>query len=445
MILKRHTAQMHLNTGRREVGLVLATRLGVMGIMLLGQGVLAHTLLAEGRGMYAVCVLFGTLCGALFTPGSDRGAQYFVMSRQLSLSQGMSAAFGICVAGSLVGVAAMLPLVHSDLRFFDNAEESSFYLAFLLIPAVTMSVATLRQIAGLRRFVQMAVFSLIQAVAFLSTTVILVWELGFGVNGAIASLIVGHAVSTVIGIIDLRRHCGLSFSIPSPDSLLRVLRYGLRDYVSTVGQAASGVVAALMLGLLAGPAEIGLVALSSAIVTRVLVVPYSVSTFLAPRVAEDPSRGADLSAYCTRMSVWIVGCALIAWVATSGPTVALLLPGEFAPVVHLTWIMSIGVCAASASEVLTSYFGASDLPQVASRSVWVGLSASVALIFALYPAMGIEGAAWALTGGNICRGAVLLSVFCRRTGKSLCSVLTPRQSDVLYLWNSENHPMRTRR
>ena len=445
MTSKLLSVQMHLSSGERAVALLLATRTGVMGISLLGQGVLAHALLAEGRGMYAVCVLFGMLSGVLFTPGSDRGARYFVMSGRMSLSQGLSAAFGICAVGSLVGGAVMLPVVHSNLRFFNNADESSFLLAFLLIPAVTMSMATMGQIAGLRRYGRLAVFALVQAVVVLSATVVLVWQMELGVNGAIGSLIIGHAVTTIVGLIDLRRRCDLSLSIPSPGATMPVLRYGLRDYVSTVGKTASTTVVSLILGFLGGPAEIGMVALSSAIVTRSLIIPGSVSTHLAPRVAQDPDRRTDLSAYCTRISVWIVAGALIAWIAVSRPVVALLLPGEFAPVVQLTWIMSIGVCAAAGSEVLTTHFRSSNLPEVGSWSLWAGLCASVALIFVLYPAIGIEGAAWALTGGNVCRGAVLVAVFCRRTGMSLHSVLSPRQSDVVSLWSSANRSVSIRR
>ena len=58
--------------------MAFATRIGLVVLGLLIEGMLAYTLLPAGRGSYAVCVLFGTLFGLLFTPGAEQGAQYLV-------------------------------------------------------------------------------------------------------------------------------------------------------------------------------------------------------------------------------------------------------------------------------------------------------------------------------------------------------------------------------
>ena len=427
---------MQSDTRNREVSMLIATRLSVVGIALLTQFVLAHMLLAEGRGIYAVCMLYGTLSGVVFTPGADRGAQYFVMSHRMSLSKALSAAYTVCAVGTVVAAAVMLPLVHSGISFFDNAPTGSFYLAFLLVPAVTISRATLRQVAGLRQFGHLAVCSLIQAATTLSATVGLVWALGLDVNGAIAALMAGHVVSTALGVFCLMRHHELTLSLPSRNDLADVLRYGRRDWMSAVGLAAESTVVALVLGFIATPTEIGLVALAAAIVTRVLVFPGAMTVYLAPRVADDPIGASGLSASFTRIALWAATGLLLAWAALSMKAVALLLPEEFAPVVTLMWVMSAGICVAAASEVLTGHFRASDRPDVASWSVWTGLLTTVGLLLALYPVFGLNGAAWAVTGGHLVRGIILVAVFSRTTNLSPLSVLLPRYADVAQVRNS---------
>ena len=61
-------------TGGQDVAIAFAARLGLAVFTLLIQGILAWLLLPEGRGSYAVCVVFGTVLGLLFTPGVEQGA-----------------------------------------------------------------------------------------------------------------------------------------------------------------------------------------------------------------------------------------------------------------------------------------------------------------------------------------------------------------------------------
>ena len=204
--------------GRQEVVILLATRILMLGFSVGTQSLLAYALLPEGRGAYALCVLFAVLAGVATTPGSDRGSQYFVMSTRLSVSQGVSAGFAICLMGSGLAVAAALPLIHSGLALFGKADPASFYLALVLIPLSTLMATTQRQIAGLRRFLQLAGFTLVRAGTVVLSTAALVWGLGMGVNGAIGALALGQAAMLTIGVFDLRRNCGLRFQIPSREA-----------------------------------------------------------------------------------------------------------------------------------------------------------------------------------------------------------------------------------
>ena len=421
------------DSGKREIGLLLAARISAVGLALASQYALAHTLLAEGRGMYAVCVLFGTLTGVLFTPGSETGARYFVMSGRFNLSQGLSAAFVICAAGSVIAAAVALPVVSSGLNIFQRADESSFYMALLLVPAITTSTAVMCQIVGLQEYARLASISLIQSLLNLLAVVVLVWRLDLGVNGAIAALVIGHCATAVIGVSYLKRHYDLSFQLPSRSLLRPVLGYGLRDYLTTVGHLGEPAAMILVLGFITDSTEIGLFALSRAIVTRALVVPTSMATFLAPWVARDEQASPQLPALFTRAAFWLVVCLLILWIAVSRPAVALLLPDSFSGAVALTRILSVGICASAASAVLSTFFQSTARPGVASLSVWLGLTSSLVLLIPMYSLLGVEGAAWAITCGQICRGVILTAVFCQSAGMSVPALMMPRVSDVAAL------------
>ena len=415
---------------------MLLTRAVVLGLSLVTQSLLAYALMPAGRGAYAVCVLFGDVSGIVVTLGSGRGAQYFVMTKRLSVSQGISVAFAFCLVGSLVAAVVAAPLIHSELDFFRNADISSFRLAVVLIFTSSLTFATATQMEGLRRFGQLAWFSFLRAVVVVVAIVIFVWVLDLGVNGALLAVALGHVTMIGACLGHLRRRYGLVLETPTRKGVAAVLRYGLKDYPAAVGESLEARLGSLLLGVAASRAEIGLFAAGNALVTRFLTFPAAVAVYLLPRVAGDSGQRPELAAFCARISWWIVGGVVLVWLAVSTHLVPLLLSDAFAPVVHLTWIMSIGALAHAGTEIFTAYLRGTNRPQIFSLAMWLGLFANVLLFFALYPAFGLHGAAWALTGGLACRSLALRVAFQRITGLPLSATLALRRDDVAYLWTS---------
>lgn len=439
-------------SGRQEVLVLLATRAMTLALTVVDQSLLAYALGPEGRGAYAVCVVFGVLAAMLVTPGSARGTQYFVMARRISLSQGMSIGLAICLVGSAIAIPVALVLIRSDLPFFGNADAGSFHWALLLMFCWAASVVTQLQLSGLRRFVRLAVFAFVQKITLVGGIAALVWWLRLGVDGAIIALSLGHIAMIAVGVADLWRHCGLRPEWPSPTALRWALGYGVKGYAARVGlfldQRAGvlllGVVSGSFLGALGGRGDIGLYAAANGIVMIFLYIAHSVSTYLLPRIAGQEDGRPELAARCARITLWGTAGALLLWFAVSPFVVPLLLSAAFAPVVRLTWIMSIGVCAYAAGEVFFTYFLGTNRPQVCSWALALGLSVNVGLFFTLYPAMGLAGVAWALTGGLLCRSVFLWAMFRRASGTPIAAALLLGPGDAVFLWGVGRSLLRRR-
>ena len=408
-------------------------RVMVLAFALLGQSLLAYALLPEGRGAYAVCVLVGSLAGVVTTPGADRGSQYFVMAGQTSVSQGISVALTICVLGSMAAVALLIPLIHSEFAFFQKASTRSFYLALALSPFICLSSVVRLQLAGFRRFVRLAMLSSAQAAMNVLMIVALVWWLELGVNGAVISLVAGHAFVIFVGLADLRRHCQLTLEMPSPNAFRRVLGYGLREHVAKVTHAMDARIGSLLLGLVAGRSDIGLFAAGSALMSRMVVIPDAVSMSLLPRVARDDDGRAELTAFCARVCWWLTAAIFAVWVVVSTPVTRILLSEAFLPAVPLTWIMGLGFVVYSGADVFMAFFRGINRPGVCSWAMWLGLCANVVSFFVLHPTLGLEGMAWAVAIGLICRSVYLVWMFRRTSGVVLSAVLLPRRGDISYM------------
>ena len=420
-------------TGGQEVVVVLATRAGLIISSLVVQSLLAYALLPEGRGAYAVCVMFGSILAVLFIPGAERGTQYFVMARKIGVSQGLSFATAICLVGSFLSISLSIPLIQSDISFFQKAETRSFYLSLTLVPLSAFSSVMQFQLAGLRRFGKLFFFLLLQSLTNLIGVFSLVSTLELGVEGAILSLAASHFVLITACLWDLKQNCGLVIEIPRLSGLRPILNYGLRYHPARIAVVLDPRIGGLLLGMVANRAEISFFIVGYALMSQALIIPDAVSKVLLPRVASDERGRPELVAFCNRVSGWVAGAGILAFLAISNTFVPIVFSEAFLPVVPLIWIMAPGILASAGTGVFLEYFRGINRPEVCSWAMWLGMCGNIICFFMLYPELGVKGAALAMTIGRIIRSVYLSIMFHRMARLGLVSTWMPQRRDVAHL------------
>ena len=419
-------------TGGQDVSVMFATLTAMASLTLLIQGLLAYMLLPDGRGAYAVCIAFATLLGLLLTPGAQQGAQYFVAARRMSVSQGVSAALLISLFGGSLAAALSVPLIYGNLAFFQKAETPAFLLSLALIPLTVISVALDHQLVALRRFRPLAAFSMLRVAANVLTLLALVRGLGLGVDGAIIAFAAGHIAMTAACLLYLRQHYGLAFELPGRSNIARVLGYGLKYHAARLGNAIEPHFGVIILGFIAGQSEVGLFAAASALMLGFMLVSNAVGNALFPRVAG--AERIETVALCLRLVCACTAIPMLVLLALSAPLARLLLSNAFLPAVPLLWIIAPGMLAYALSAILMTHFKGANRPQICSWAVFLGLCANLAALLLLYPILGVEAAAWAMTAGMMA-GCIFLSLaFHRTTRTSLPAVWLPRPTDAAFLW-----------
>ena len=423
-------APMPTITGVEEVGVLLVTRLGLVIGGIAVQSLLAYALLPEGRGAYAVCVMFGALLGALFSPGADRGIQYHLMAKCISVSEAVWVSLIVCLLGSVLAVVVSVPLILSDLAFFQKADRSSFFLSLPLIPLTALSTSIRLQLAGLRRFARLALISVIQTITNVVLLATLVLGLNYGVEGALVAAAASHGVMIIVMLGDLRRSYGLSVGMPSRRVFRRIMRYGWEYHIARMGQVVDSQMGALVLGMVAGRAEIGIFAVASVLLTRVLIISDAVSNAVLPRVAVEDGGRPALVGFCARVTFWVTGVCLVILCAVSVPLTRVIFPEPFLPAVRLMWIMAPGILVYSGTNVIMAYFRGINRPSVCSWVVWAGLVGNFTTVALLYPNAGVAAAAWGMTVGRLCRTVVLVLAFRRAGHIGPISVWLPQRGDA---------------
>ena len=417
-------------TGAEDVAVNTATRVATLLSGVAIQSLLAYALLPVGRGEFAVCMLFSGLLGVLLTPGADAGAQYFVMSRKISVSQGVSISLLICLIGTALATALAIPLINSEIAFFQKASPRSFHLSLLLLPLITFSSAVQHQLAGLRRFITLGLFSLIRTVSNGLALAFCVVGLGLGVEGAILAALASNLVMITICLRDLARNEGFRFEFPSVSGVCRIFRYGVRYYIARIGWGMDIRVGTLLLSMIGTRAEVGIFAVASTLMMSLTSVSVAVSIALLPRSAGERGGRPELVSFCSRAVTWVVVVALGILVTLDSALVTVLLSEKFLPVVPLIWIIAPGILVYAGASVFATYFRGINRPDICSWATGLGFGLTVAIVLLLYRSLGAAASAWGMAGGLVGRSALLSLFFWRMTGARPSHGWIPQRGDI---------------
>lgn len=425
-------------SGVEESAIVLVTQVSFLFMSLAIQSMLAWMLAPEGRGAYAVCFLFGTIFGVIFTLGTDRASQYFVMSKKLTLSEGVSVALIIAFIGSVLAMLLGWVLINTDFSFFQKADQSAFEIALCLIPLTVLVTILQLHLAGLRKFARLGVMTVLQAAICLGLVFVFVFVLDLGVNGALAAQAVSLILVACALLFELRRNCGLVLVVPKWQHFQTVLSYGFRYYVARVGNLVDQQMGAIILAIFATREEIGLFAAASTLALKVLMFPQSIESSMLPRISADPSGKLKHVGQAVRISGMLTGFTMIVLTIFSYPLVLLVLSPDFLSSVPLIWILAPGIIIQGCTHILMAYFRAVNRPGVISWAIFVGLSVNACTVISLYSEIGVTAAAWGMTFGFISQAIIVFSMYYLITKQSISRVLLPQREDLTKLMSLFN-------
>jgi len=417
----------------RDVAVVFAAKAWMIIAGIVVQGVLAWFLAPEGRGAYAVCWIFAMTLSLFFSLASDRAAQFYVMSRQQTLSEGVAVALAFSLLGSLAAVAIGYLLIVSGFSYFDKASRSDFLLSLALIPLFSIEFALSAQLAGLRNFVKLGIIGVARTALNVALFVFFLWEMGLGVKGGLLSQIITLSMLNVTYLFVLRRWCGLRFELPKLMNVISVLSYGGRYYIARVGRGMDRNLGTVLLGFMAPQDQIGIFAAALAMTFRAQVFSQSIEIAIVPRIAEGGPSQAPLAERGARIAGYLTFATITILVLFSYPIVRVVLSPEFLPAVPLIWILAIGTIVFGYSKLLMTMLRAIDRPGAVSWIIATSLIVNGAALLALYPIIGASAAAWSMVLGMLARTLMIFAFYKHATGRNPLKALVPRRDDFVLM------------
>lgn len=227
-------------------------------------------------------------------------------------------------------------------------------------------------------------------------------------------------------------------SIASPYALEmklwpQMIRFGLPSVTGDVPGylLQGGRIAQLFVAAVLDPAALGYLAVGVAIGNVMRMIPEAVSSVVFPRVAaaspkdkaSELAKGTRTTVFCIVMSV-AVALLLCPWLVPS------VFGISFAPATHLAMIMIIAGGLEGLKVVLNSGLRGLGKPMNILTGELIALAATFGVMLLFLKPLGVEGAALALTAGNLCSCIFLFWIIIKVSDCSLFALLRPRVEDV---------------
>lgn len=399
------------------------------------QSCLAWFLGPDGRGSYAICLLFGTLLGFAFGIGCDAACVYFVSSKRFTISEGILHGFIYSGIGSCCAIITGLIIMQLPLSFLNKATPTEFYFALGTVPFSLFSLMLLQLLTAIHQFGWFAIMSIIYGLAKLSFTFILIKIFSLGVNGALLGIFTASIITISGSLIIFHCKSGIKFTKPSIRSLLDILHYGIRYHAGKISNLMNFRLGTIILAFFATRAEIGLFDVAANLATVTIMIPDALITVLIPRVAGDKIGKKDLVARCSRLTFLFCCLSLPLLAIFTRPIVAVLFSPAFLPAVLIIRLLLIGVFVRCICKVFVSYLLGTNHPGIESISVGIGITVNLLLLLILLPIMGLTGAAIAMVAGYFASSSVLALSFSRLSGMKLTEIWRFRASDLALLSN----------
>jgi O-antigen/teichoic acid export membrane protein len=183
----------------------------------------------------------------------------------------------------------------------------------------------------------------------------------------------------------------------------------------------------------AAVADLGLFSAASTLAARLWMPAEAMQVTMLPRASRDPLNQSRVIAQCVRVCL-LCTAALVLFVAVlARPIIAVLLSPRFVPVVVPFLILLPGVLVRVVPKILPAYFNGLGRPGIMSAAIGAAVVTTVLLVIVLLPIWGLEGVAFAMTGGYVVEAALMVAAFARLSGVAVRTLLIPTGDDFRVL------------
>ncbi|MGH0033656.1 MAG: lipopolysaccharide biosynthesis protein [Myxococcota bacterium] len=419
-----------MNFFRNAAG-ILSTTIATAPVSLVTGILLTRYLDPGDRGLYAIAAAFIALLGSLSLFGWP-AATIFRLRRFHADPGEVSAAGSLAVlVSSAIVITLGLVFERSVVdRFFGDGQDLVFRYALATLPFALVA-SIFRAIArGIDRFRYQNYYQFGLAVAQLAG---FGWLFLFAESDLVLvlrTLLVIYLAAAVVLFVAVVRVTGWRPGFER-EEMAGSLRYGLKTYAQTLaGQVHERVDIFMLAALLDDPSQAAFYAIAAGLVSRLNLIPDSMSKAVFPQLAGmDARQASEFACRVSRQSFALVLLLAVALAVVVPPLVPIVYGAPYVESVVPFAILLPGVALLTVYRILGRFFMSIDRQSINVVTQVASTLLNIALNFWLIPRHGIAGAAAASLASYTLEATLTTVVFVRITPHGLAEALIFRRTD----------------
>ncbi len=402
---------------------------------MLGGILVARFLGASAKGELTVLVALGSMAVLLASLGIHQSSIYFLGRHQSERDAIVSnnvvfALAGGLVTATLLGVAGFV----FQRQLLHGIALSLFFAYLVAVPFNYINEFVRRTILGTGRVTIFNVPDLVQGGSLFLGTALVILLFGEHVLPLVLLRVVTEIGTAIFMVAYLWRVVRFRLS-PSWQLLVRQLRYGLKNYASSLFWLFLFSSDAVLCNHFLGNARTGVYSVAVSLGMPITMLGAVIGTLTFQRVAAETSAQRRISSTnrVVRLLVPIAGLTVIATGALAPLAIPIVYGSQFSGATVALLLLLPGLLALTLETVVMNFLAGDGSPPIVYWGPFIGLVLNLGANLYVIPHYGINGAAATSSVGYIVVFGLVLAYYLRWTQSRLSDVLFPRKVDIATL------------
>jgi O-antigen/teichoic acid export membrane protein len=416
----------------RDVALTGGAQVLYAAATMIGGVLVARVLGPGGRGALSVLTAVGSMAVLLLTLGLHTSSIYFLGRFKEDRDTVIT---NTLIAATVGGIGTAVLLALTGLAFHDVLVPGialNLFLVFVLsVPFNYFNEFGSRTALGIGRVALMNTALFTGGGGLLAGTAAIFAIFGAHLMPLLVLRVAIEVITAIIFAIAIWRITRFRFR-PSIELMRRQVRYGLRNYASSLLWTflISGDI--LMCNYFLGKDETGVYSIAVSVGLPVTILAAAVGTLVFQRVSADDSRANRIvnTNQLLRLLTPVVTAAALGLGLVATWAIPFVYGDDFRPAISALLLLLPGLVALTIETVIMNFLAGEGSPSIVYRAPIAGVVVNFGANVFMIPWLGIDGAAIMSTIGYVLVFAIVLRHYARSTGSQLGDILKLRREDV---------------
>ena len=396
--------------------------------------IVARTLGPEGKGVYNLTLLVGSLLVLITNLGMSGSLTYLTASRKYNVNQLFSfAVLSAVFLGGIGGLFFYFPYnTLLKYNFLAGTEKSQVILVLIFVPGILLTSFITSILLGQQQIISYNIVDIIRSITnliFQGISALLVK----GVSGAILAWVASNVLAMISALLLLKPN--INIRLLQLKSILRSsFSFGIKNYVANLLTFFNYRLDSVLVNYYSGPTNVGLYSTGVGMAELIWYIPNAVSGALFPKISTLDSRTANQLTSRTCRQVLLITLVSAVGFSFIGP---ILIPWIYTnkfqdSVTPFLWLLP-GIVGMSISKVISADLSGRGKPQYATYTSAITVFGTVILDIALIPTFSIIGAAIASSIAYLVSSILSVIWFSKETHTQWRQVIVPTRDDLRFI------------